>query len=277
MSIKIFDINESWDDLFIDSTIKNKEGEIRNIYAIKNEKISDFLYKTPKLNMIFKPNYAKVKFSLHPYRTEKKSLVDNIKEIEKRIKEFSQIHYPNCKLKSIINNKKNEQKTISFYIDKKCQIYDWHKNVKSINDLENNIQVRLLLKISHFWIKDNKVGLYCSIQVLKYFPSIKDYDLIDFIDEEPADIIFPPKYPIKNVYHCLNCQSQFCYYGKTNYTINDKPNITHIPLPPPPPLPTVKKQELQKGGFVPSTTDLLKQITKLKSIGGNPKNTTTAN
>jgi hypothetical protein len=270
MSIKIFNSNDTWDDIYIDQPLKDKNSEKRKLYALKDNCIMDMFFKSPKLSLIFKPKFKSVKFSLQPYYLEKKAFGEQIKDIEKRIKQFCQIHYQGYKFKSIISAKKNETKTIKFYINNKCKVYDWKKNEKSLEDLDNNMPVTLLLKATHFWIYDNKIGLNISIHAIKYYPTIKDYDMIDFIDDEPTDIIFTPKYPVKTVYHCLNCQSDFCYYGQTTYNTS---NIPPPPMrgPPPPPMrgPPLKKQEIKsimQQGFIPNPTDLLNMRNKLKKI-----------
>jgi hypothetical protein len=270
MSIKVFNINDTWDDIFIDGIYKDKSGEQRYIYAIKNNRAINFHLKSPKLNLIFKPNFNSVKFNLHPFWTETKAFVELIKDIEKRVKQFCQIHYQGHKFKSIINLKKNEQKTIKFYLDKKCKVYDSNKELKSIEDLENNMSVSLLLKVSHFWVSENKISLYISILAFKYYPSIKDYDVIDFIDDDEETIIYPPKYPVKTVYQCLNCQSNFCHYGKTALApLQSNMGMTmamNMPPPPPPPMRKAEIKQIVKSGFVPNPSDLLNMITKLKSV-----------
>lgn len=277
MSFNILADKKQINDIIIERPFKLKDKSKRCLLYLKmNNNISLPYIRTPRLRLYFSLSESKwnsVKLSLHPYMSQIKDFVKIIKELEKHVK-----NRINCKatFKSCLNLKKNEMKTIRLFFSRNCKI-DSNMGDLKISDLKSDSEIRLLIKIPYIWFRDDKYGLYFSIQRVKYYPSPLLLD-IDFWDEEDEPIY--PKKKIRWMQKCPECTSNIYSVGTRKITHQVNPYIPHAPpLQPylpyaPQPQPYIPQKKINVSTPVqqrpsicmPSTKDLLNMKMKLKKV-----------
>ena len=77
----------------------------------------------------------------------------------------------------------------------------------SVNDINQDGQLKLMIKIPYVWFRDDKYGLSLVVEQAKYYPSPTDLE-IDFWSDSDDDEYILPKSKVTRIDHCQNCQSK---------------------------------------------------------------------
>lgn len=184
--IEDFDIN----NLLVDSKIEiNKENFMYPIFYVKDE-AKELFIKLPKIRVLYdwdnlKYNNLKIKISPKYDKTDK--CVKMIKKIEDQIAKHKYFNRKKVELEmsSIIHKECDAYYIKTYYQDDKTKITSDNKITK-INEFKKNGEIQMVIKLSHIWKKNNKIGLSSKLYQIKYFaPPDVETNFIDFIDDEP--------------------------------------------------------------------------------------------
>lgn len=279
MSYCLLDKTISLDNLKIDSDYKLDDGSFRRFLYItnSNEKLCSLLIKTSRLRLIYNlslNNYNSTKLPLYPYFAETKDFVKTIKSIEKRIKKRFKDY---GEFVSILNLKKDNLKTIKLNFKKDLKFKSVLGKL-NINQLKQDGQLKLLLKIPYIWFRNNKFGISLIVEQGKYYPSPFDLEVDFWSDDDDEPNYLLKKSKVTRIDQCTNCCST-SYHMFTKVDESRRKNISIDPpkniKKSPPPLPKAPVKVPQKkssgsssGGFFFSISkdQILKAKSSLRSI-----------
>jgi len=254
MTYCFLDKTISLENIKIDSMFKLENGSKRSFLYIINskEKLCLLFIKTSRLRLIYDlklSEYGTAKLPLYPYFKETKAFVKIIKALEKKIKKHFQ---GKGEFVSCLNLKKNSLKTIKLNFKKNLFIKSVLGNV-SINDVNQDGQLKLMIKIPYVWFRDDKYGLSLIVEQAKYYPSPTDLE-IDFWSDSDDDEYILPKSKVTRIDHCQNCQSKsYHLFNEVKGELTQKLSFPKRPpirnsRPPPLPKKTPPPKKSSSGG-----------------------------
>jgi hypothetical protein len=228
-------IDFNFDNLIIGRKIKldNNNSKYYIYYQSENEEPKEIYIRLPRLRLIYNMTnlkYNQLNIPIYPNWEQTNNFVNFIQQLESDIE--SCFSNKNKEWISILN-KKNSLNFIRTSMYENFKITSDIKNKKvNLNDFQINGQIDVVIKISHIWNKNNKIGLSSQLYQIKYLAPPEQLE-INFIDpEEKKEVINTQEILIKPV-------------------MNIQENKVMIP-------PQIK--------IVPNLKDLEKAINKLKPI-----------
>ena len=257
MTYCFLDKTISLENIKIDSMFKLDNGSKRSFLYIINskEKLCLLFIKTSRLRLIYDlklSEYGTAKLPLYPYFKETKAFVKIIKALEKQIKKHFQ---GEGEFVSCLNLKKNSLKTIKLNFKKNLFIKSVLGDV-SVNDINQDGQLKLMIKIPYVWFRDNKYGLSLVVEQAKYYPSPTDLE-IDFWSDSDEDEYILPKSKVTRIDYCQNCHSKSYHLfnevkGELTQKLSfpKKPPSTNSKPPPLPKKTPPPKKSSSSGGSV---------------------------
>lgn len=254
MTYCFLDKTISLENIKIDSMFKLENGSKRSFLYIINskEKLCLLFIKTSRLRLIYDlklSEYGTAKLPMYPYFKETKAFVKIIKALEKKIKKHFQ---GKGEFVSCLNLKKNSLKTIKLNFKKNLFIKSVLGNV-SINDVNQDGQLKLMIKIPYVWFRDDKYGLSLIVEQAKYYPSPTDLE-IDFWSDSDDDEYILPKSKVTRIDQCQNCQSKsYHLFNEVKGELKQKLSFPKRPpirnsRPPPLPKKTPPPKKSSSGG-----------------------------
>jgi hypothetical protein len=143
--------------------------------------------RIPRLRLIYNmgnQKYSTIKIPIYPNWETTDKFVEFIKNMEEEI--FNTLNKKN-EMSSLIS-KKNGLLLLKTKLSDNVKITsNLNKNV-TLTDFKINGSIDIVVRISHVWMKENKMGLSSQIYQIKYFAPPEQLD-INFIDE-------PSKMPV---------------------------------------------------------------------------------
>lgn len=195
-------IDFNFDNLIIGRKIKldNNNSKYYIYYQSENEEPKEIYIKLPRLRLIYNMTnlkYNQLNIPIYPNWEQTNNFVNFIQLLESDIE--SCFSNKNKEWKSILN-KKNSLNFIRTSMFENFKITSDIKNKKvNLNDFQINGQIDVVIKISHIWNKNNKIGLSSQLYQIKYLAPPEQLE-INFIDpEEKKEVINTQEILIKPV------------------------------------------------------------------------------
>jgi hypothetical protein len=195
-------IDFNFDNLIIGRKIKldNNNSKYYIYYQSENEEPKEIYIKLPRLRLIYNMTnlkYNQLNIPIYPNWEQTNNFVNFIQQLESDIE--SCFSNKNKEWISILN-KKNSLNFIRTSMYENFKITSDIKNKKvNLNDFQINGQIDVVIKISHIWNKNNKIGLSSQLYQIKYLAPPEQLE-INFIDpEEKKEVINTQEILIKPV------------------------------------------------------------------------------
>jgi hypothetical protein len=198
-----------FDNLIIGKKFNSDQNYSKyNIYYEENNTASEIYIKLPKIRSIY--NLSNYKFNtlnlaIYPEFEATDKFITFIQDLENDI--INNFKKKNREFVSLITKKKSLQ-FIKLGVLDKIKITSNTDNTITLNEFQINCQLEIVMKLTHVWANQTKIGLSSQIYQIKYYAPPEQLE-INFID---TDIIPTPK---KIVYEPVI----------TNYTPPIKPPV----------------------------------------------------
>lgn len=195
-------IDFNFDNLIIGKKIKldNNNSKYYIYYQSENKEPKEIYIRLPRLRLIYNMSnlkYNQLNIPIYPNWEQTNNFVNFIQQLELDIE--SCFSNKNKEWISILN-KKNSLNFIRTSMYENFKITSDIKNKKvNLNDFQINGQIDVVIKISHIWNKNNKIGLSSQLYQIKYLAPPEQLE-INFIDpEEKKEVINTQEILIKPV------------------------------------------------------------------------------
>ena len=195
-------VNFNFDNLIIGKKIKldNNNSKYFIYHQQENEDPKEIYIRLPRLRLIYNMSNSKfnqLNIPIYPNWEQTNNFINFIKQLESDIE--SCFSNKNKEWISILN-KKNSLNFFKTSIYENFKITSNIENKKlSLNDFHINGQIDIVIKISHIWNKNNKIGLSSQLYQIKYLAPPEQLE-INFIDpEKKKEIINTEEILIKPV------------------------------------------------------------------------------
>ena len=218
----------SFDNIIVGNSISNDIISKQYLYYNHNNEAKELYIKIPKIRLVYN-NFINNKFSQIRVilYPSMESINKMIKFIKKLEKYIMQLGLSTNEINKMITKTNNMNLLRMNMTDVK--ITSDNKDTVKLSDFKINSEIEMIIKISYVWMNKDKYGLSSILYQIKYYESPEELNY-DFIDTMK---VIPPPPPIISLIK---------------------------------PIKTSMKEEKKKEKFVPSSDDLLKALTKLKSI-----------
>jgi hypothetical protein len=195
-------VNFNFDNLIIGKKIKldNNNSKYFIYHQQENEDPKEIYIRLPRLRLIYNMSNSKfnqLNIPIYPNWEQTNNFINFIKQLESDIE--SCFSNKNKEWISILN-KKNSLNFFKTSIYENFKITSNIENKKiNLNDFQINGQIDIVIKISHIWNKNNKIGLSSQLYQIKYLAPPEQLE-INFIDpEKKKEIINTEEILIKPV------------------------------------------------------------------------------
>ena len=220
----------NFDNIIVGNSISNDIISKQYLYYSHNNEAKEIYIKIPKIRLVYN-NFINNKFS--QIRVILYPSMENINKMIKFIKKFEkyiiQLGLSSNEYHRLIIKNNNMNLLRMNMTD--IKITSDNKNNLKLSDFKINSEIEMIVRFSYVWMNKDKYGLSSALYQIKYYESPEELNY-DFIDTMK---VIPPPPPIISLIK--------------------------------PPKTLIKEEKKKK--FVPSSDDLLKALTKLKSIQKN--------
>lgn len=181
--------NYNFNNIIIDGKIVLDTNNYKHfIYYDDNNEAKEIFIKIPKIRVIYdfeNIKYNNIKIKINPLFNKTNNFIEFIKKLEEDIRNHELFIKKKKKYEfsSIITNEENNYYLKTFINRENVKITsDKNKNLE-FNEIRTGGEIQIILKLSHIWLKNKKIGLSSQIYQIKYFhtPIQKDFD---FFEEE---------------------------------------------------------------------------------------------
>ena len=180
----------NFDNIIIDNKIELEKGNFKYyIYYDDKNEAKEIFIKLPKIRVMYdfqNIKYNNLKLKISPLYNKTNEFIDYINSLENYIKNHSFIKKKKkYEFSSILLNDDNNYYLKTFVNKENVKISsDKIKNL-NFNDVNAGGEIQIILKLSHIWVKNKKIGISSQIYQIKYFhtPIQKDLDFFEEIED----------------------------------------------------------------------------------------------